>query len=1013
MSATRALVTIPLASGVNTGIDPKIAPNGVLTNVENGRITRQGSIQKRNGYEKFTRASDSAAAEAGKGVFLTSKDGVLYSFLRGSISGENDNTSVYRYNELTQQWVEVNNFPSLTYELIGLRSGTKTRDRTYGTMGDVAVLGDYVAIVMINDDNEAVVNIYNWRTWELLYSFAKTPDGFGFNSIDELIVKVVPKKGSAVTNPSYAPGTNAFYVLYYWRGNRAVHGDSSKYTVDRFCVDTGDNAQVFDVDNINYLAFGGDISESTVSEAVFAYRIDASTIRVARIKSDITRQAADTSTTSNVVAVQELDDQSTGTRYIALAYEDGTPRPKATLYAASNLSSVVFSASNITTTTGASANISIGSTSYDVSGTEYIIFCVSFDSPAVTSMEKVTFGGAHTPPNISPNSGGILPAASKIFQINSGFAVMLVNDDDLVRTYYAITSDNLTPIQCKILGGYATDKPDLNALGKVVDLGGDKYICHLPQSRQIFAATANIINTAVVFDLGAQINALSIDGTLLIYGGLPHVLEKNRIFPINFRSFLESLTLSAVTSGTGDEVAAGTYNYKAVQEIIAENGDLYRSAPSPAKEITLGTTAKVSISASETDVGNDDQSDNEKTVSAYRTTNGGSSLFYRVPTYVQDSSSSAFKRSLPAYDRTVDATISGYPQLYTQGGIPENIMLGHCYLMASNADRVFAVTCDDRRKIYISKPKQAGIGVEFAETLTKRIESGEDITALGFIDDKKIVFTENQIYYFVGQGPTENGTGAYSQAFRLSVDMGCVDGSKIAETSRGIFFKSKKGIRLLTRDLQILPVGDMVADYDSFNIKGALTTGDEEQVLFVLDNNDTVLVYDYGQNQWFEWKNYSDIVAATTSDGNLCWIDKSGFVYRETPEFYSDAGQPIRMRIKTAWLSLAGINGHQRIRWFSLLGSFKNHHKLTVRVYYDYNDDEYDTVTLDTKTSLAPATNDYRFRSHLMRTRSTAIRFEIYDSDDTTDQGNYAINAIVLEASAEEGLDRMRTKQNL
>ena len=107
------------------------------------------------------------------------------------------------------------------------------------------------------------------------------------------------------------------------------------------------------------------------------------------------------------------------------------------------------------------------------------------------------------------------------------------------------------------------------------------------------------------------------------------------------------------------------------------------------------------------------------------------------------------------------------------------------------------------------------------------------------------------------------------------------------------------------------------------------------------------------------------------------------------------------MKIKTAWINLAGIQSYQRVYGFHILGESIDKHTLTVNVYYDY-----DTSTIvDAYTFSTTSATDavLQFKGHLSKQKCQAIQFEVVDADNsgTTDEG-YTLTEIALELGLKE-----------
>ena len=118
------------------------------------------------------------------------------------------------------------------------------------------------------------------------------------------------------------------------------------------------------------------------------------------------------------------------------------------------------------------------------------------------------------------------------------------------------------------------------------------------------------------------------------------------------------------------------------------------------------------------------------------------------------------------------------------------------------------------------------------------------------------------------------------------------------------------------------------------------------------------------------------------------------------------------MTIKTGWISLNEIQGFARAYRFSILGETHDKHVLTVKVYYDYDDSS--SPDIYTVTTSSADDGKLEFRAHLSKQKCEAVKFEIYDADNSASTGDgFSIDHIAIEVGLKRGLFRMKETQTI
>jgi hypothetical protein len=539
----------------------------------------------------------------------------------------------------------------------------------------------------------------------------------------------------------------------------------------------------------------------------------------------------------------------------------------------------------------------------------------------------------------------------------------------------------------------------------------------------------------VVFDYSParQVQVVSLPtGGNLIAGALPAYYDGNEIVEAGFSAAPDYTAnapgMAAYTTGTGQpaastsggSMAAQTYTYLACFARRDAYGNVTRSAASSPITVTIasGSTGSVSFRPLYYSGGGNVR------VEYYRNTPtlAGQGTYYFVGNApVLTAASTVYSTFV---DTFADASITGsrsYNLAETPNDPPPAV-----YHMAVSDTRAYCIPADNRNQVWASKLFTPARTVEWnsSQYLTEGQNAGL-FTGLAVLDANVIVFKADSICYFYGTGPDNSGAnGGFSPLQRLATDVGCIDAASIKVTPDGVVFRSRRGIELLTRSLQIVYIGNNVeplvqtmGDFSSVVIMPNYT-----ELRFVpAGKGQPVLCYDYGQKRWStfgagatglsSWAS----VQAVNIQGQYWWIAQDGSTVNiETQGQYLDAGQPVVMTLETSEVPVgsAGAVGWGRLYRMALLGDFYTGHALTVSFQYDHQGSYTDSVVFDTAHGLIPGDTVYQFRcSRVPRQRMQSVRFRFQDSAITGQ--SCAISTLVLEVGDKGGLARLPAAKTL
>jgi len=480
-------------------------------------------------------------------------------------------------------------------------------------------------------------------------------------------------------------------------------------------------------------------------------------------------------------------------------------------------------------------------------------------------------------------------------------------------------------------------------------------------------------------------------GFLRAYDGADLVEQNFHIYPENLSS----------SGGSGN---GNIYQYQACYEWNDNQGNLHRSAPStpilhtqsasvaPGNQITV-TVPNLRLTAKE-----------GVRIALYRTVTNApvGSVLYKVTEVANDEDSLTQNIT----DGITDALLVAGTQLYTAGGVVENLSPGPGLALVRFGNRLFVADSEQTTLLWYSKEVIPGFPVEFSDTLVMGIpEEGGAVTALGVMDGKLVVFKANRIFVVTGDGPDPTGNNnSFSPPQQVQTDVGCINHRSVVATPLGLMFQSEKGIYLLDRSLSVQYLGAEVEDYNESTITSALLMPDTQEVRFTLAESATALVYDYLVGQWVTYTNVANQDACLFR--GLFTFIAVGYVYQETPDTFTDvapggAETYIQMLVTTGWLQVGTLQGFQRLRRVSVLGEYRASHTLTLAIAYDY-----DTTTAETVLAAQSSSGPYQWRFQPARQKCEAFQLTLSDSSTDTDGEGLELSALGLEVGIKPGLGR-------
>jgi hypothetical protein len=304
--------------------------------------------------------------------------------------------------------------------------------------------------------------------------------------------------------------------------------------------------------------------------------------------------------------------------------------------------------------------------------------------------------------------------------------------------------------------------------------------------------------------------------------------------------------------------------------------------------------------------------------------------------------------------------------------------------MTETSRRLFATSTAAPGVIFYSKLFEENLAPEFSAALVISLGASKDITALGHVDDKVIIFEKDHIHILYGSGPDNTGANGDFIVERMQSPIGCEDQESLLVTPDGLMFYSSvsQEFHLLSRDLQIIDIGKPVVDIsEGIDILASVLYPEAHEARFFVSGSgssdwgvdpDTgddipprpprprygrslpvypVLVYNYQYQKWSVLTNQS-VTAAVLYENKPAQLGPNWWLQRIT-ESWSDSRN---MKWETPWIKVNQLQDYGRFWEATFLGKYLSDWKdngagleagdLKVTAKYDYeglngDEDEY------------------------------------------------------------------------
>lgn len=442
---------------------------------------------------------------------------------------------------------------------------------------------------------------------------------------------------------------------------------------------------------------------------------------------------------------------------------------------------------------------------------------------------------------------------------------------------------------------------------------------------------------------------------------------------------------------------AGDYSYLAVYRYQDQNGETHTSQPS--KEVTVSVTGatRIDIGVLSSKGAVDVNKDGFSFVDIYRTLVNSQGPYYLLTTLAGG--------VLVEYnDNTPDSSIDGNDFVYTTGGVLRNTTIPPMTHICSGLERIFGISASDQNKIYYSQKRIIENSIDWNLALSFRVDGFNKKAgyAVGVecIDDKIIILKTDSVMAISGDGPLQTGEqNNFTIPAILSQQIGCSEKQSIVATPNGLMFKGKKGIYLVDRTLNVSYVGAAVESYNSEAILDADVSTVKNEVYFITSNR--LMVYNYMQDKW-STNTFLKGKSLCIWRDQLTVLKSDGRIYYQVDNIFKDNTSYYSMKFTSPWYKTTGIVGFGRLYEIMILGKYKSDHTLNIRVYYDYDETDYNDYSFDVTT-----TNLYEFSVKPQKQKCQSFKLEICDVATTGTGESFELSGIGLRVGAKKGFYKL------
>lgn len=976
------VIDIPFAAGLDQATRSELAePSSGWESLRNVRQNRQGGASKRPGFEAITSSRlDGTTRTSGRRLMMNGQQ----------ICTIDDDNKLDAYSTSLDRFITKTQVPEAAYEFLQSPS-----IGNLGAVADIASVGKYIVVALqtaitLGAAGYAYACVIDADNGAILLPPEKLYGGIGLEHVrmatyGDTCILVAANTTDDTISAFYIDLTNATTIAAGWAPT-SPSPVTSAYTGSALA----------------FVGYG--------SGVVLAWTKASGTNRIA-LQSFTKSALVDSNTidTSSVTpTVEGLDlSEAGGTLWIGwdqvgssyIAGLDGTL-------------SIISTQLLVTTSIAGTRRIVVAST-----GIHGVLLIQGTD--AISVKEVATSTGA----TVSAGSTITIYNAfiqSRPFGFNSKLYAFFSskNQEEIVLCEWTPSSDAmalhyLRPVCSPVVRGLYD--PGLRARCRVATSGENTLIYGFLTKKTGTTVGATIIQ--IDFSARSRWQPTEHHNALWLSGGLTAQFDGERVFEAGFLCAPPKPIIDVSTSGSAT-LATGC-RYVAVYAEVDAEGDYHISGVSNPTDSTGAITSKkiqvlvYPLSITARNAGRDANGTGLH-ILVFATEDGAEPPYSLIDVVKPNDPTTV----LTFTDATSDGLNRSGALLYNGGNLPGTVVDGQpggpqdhrappglSFIKSYNGMLVGASGAD----VWYSGQPVVGEGTWFTPIFVQTLDS--TITAIEIMDGSVIATTRRGIFVGSGEAPNDAGTqGGLGSFRRLSVDVGSIDGITLV-TSKGLFFRSDRGVELLDRGLSVQFVGQKTQDeLAACPIVSAMVVDTRNSLIRIsiceqLSDSNLVsnaaagrdLVYDLTLDTWVtdaklgtRQDEDSNLVEQATQDAAMvfyadewryAWLATDGTVYIERliddDAAHLDGSAWVGMQAESKWVHIAGIQGEQFLDQMLMLLQRHTDHGISVEFAYDYVE-TFGTPRVYLPNEVAALSREWLVRE-IGQTTNTAIKVRLSD----------------------------------
>lgn len=818
-------IEVPFAQGIDQSVDPRMAPSGTLTRVQNLRLDREGRMVLRNGYQSLGLTVHGTLGAASLVPFdLHNYNGQLVALGNHGIAVTGIRFPYQFVNTFDGKWKTPSPFldgtVALSNDVVGFAAADSVR----------VAFSSYFANSTDITNADCAVN-----TAGFVCMVADGPNGFGFD-----IQIIDPATSTIIFNTSTATG--ALFARVLAIGTKFFIFVSNVGTLTVSTFDTASSTTISATTALSAALSAAGVMDCAVLEGASTdYLIVFATA---------TGYTVERRTSANALV------WSTAT--VALV---GAPVSVCGLVGVnvSVLTGRAASGAELRTYNPTTGALVVGPTNVDVSATVMTWVAVAQMSATqvlctyVTEASLVLTKTFATIATVAAHAltqrptHGVSRAFSKPIIVDGCAFVWSVLGGATFRPFALVNMDLATlSLGGACIAGIAMDglaKPSWSvktapAVSHITSNGGKFYCALVTKDPRDKTFRPNVIECNIFSGQRRQ-SIVAPDG-LYLAGGATTRFDG---LASEAGSETQPTILTATPQAGGAMTPLGVYQTVLVYRYVGKDGSVQRSAPSEIVTTTLGgadtnigyvTTSPYCLLRAQ--IGNN--YDVRIYIDVFRTEAGGS-----IPRLVFSSAVlTPFFGDTKSFAVGVSDVIqqTGQP-IYTQGAdgaVSGRLPLGlasSCKFIVESGGKVLLGGLERDTQCELSIERRPGEQQGFVNDDLLFVTAPDTVTGLATgTDGRRFIFGRQTIRELLGDGPNAAGVGDLSEPVEVDGQVGCNDWRSIGRTEHGIFFRSDDNkIYLLPRNGGAsISAAESIQDVlEAFPITTSVTRHDADQLL--------------------------------------------------------------------------------------------------------------------------------------------------------------------------------------